>query len=246
MELLEKVALVTGTRRIGRVVALTLADAGACLVLTYHRSKEVAEQTVQDVKGKGRKAMAIQADVSRADQVKAMVDHALAAFGRIDVLIHMAALYQEKALATLTEEDWDQNLDVNLKSAFLCAQAVVPVMRRQGGGRIITFADWLARSGRPRYKGFVPYYVSKYGVIGFTEALALELAEDNILVNCIAPGPILKPPDLSEEENREVLAATPLKRWGGEEEIAKAVLALITSEFITGECIRVDGGRHVL
>lgn len=246
MELIEKVALVTGTRRIGQVVARTLADAGANLVLTYHRSKEVAEQTVQDIKGKGRKAIAIQADVSRADQVKAMVDQALAAFGRVDVLIHMAAIYQEKAFATLTEEDWDQHLDINLKSAFLCSQAVVPVMRQQGGGHIINFADWLAKSGRPRYKGFVPYYVSKYGVIGLTEALALELAEDNILVNCIAPGPILKPPDLREEENREVLAATPLKRWGGETEIAKVVLALIASEFITGECIRVDGGRHVL
>lgn len=246
MELTGKVALVTGIRRIGRVVALALADAGADLVLTYHHSKKIAEQTVQEIRGRGREAIAIQADLALADQVRAMVDQALAAFGRIDVLIHMAALYRRKAFEELTEGDWDQDLAVNLKSAFLCAQAVTPVMRRQGGGRIITFADWLARSGRPRYRGFLPYYVSKHGVIGLTEALALELAEDNILVNCIAPGPILKPPDLHEEEDQEVLAGTPLKRWGGEAEIVKAVLALITSEFITGECIRVDGGRHIL
>jgi len=246
MELTGKVALVTGIRRIGRVVALTLADAGANLVLTYHHSQEIAEQTVQEIRGKGREAIALQADLTRVDQVRAMVDQALATFGRIDVLIHMAAIYRGKAFGELTEEDWDQALAVNLKSAFLCAQAVAPIMRRQGGGWIITFADWLARSGRPRYKGFLPYYVSKQGVIGLTEALALELAEDNILVNCIAPGPILKPPDLQEGEDREVLAGTPLKRWGGEAEIAKAVLGLITSEFITGECIRVDGGRHVL
>ncbi len=246
MELTGKVALVTGIRRIGRVVALALADAGANLVLTYHHSKEIAEQTVQEIRGRGREAIALQADLTRVDQVKTMVDEAVAALGRIDILIHMAALYRGKTFEELTEEDWDQALAVNLKSAFLCTQAVAPIMRRQGGGRIITFADWLARSGRPRYRGFLPYYVSKHGVIGLTEALALELAEDNILVNCIAPGPILKPPDLREEENQEVLAATPLKRWGGEGEIAKAVLALIASEFITGECIRVDGGRHVL
>ena len=118
-------------------------------------------------------------------------------------------------------------------------------MRKQGGGRIINFSDWIAASARPRYKGFVAYYVAKAGVKALTEALALELASDNILVNAIAPGPILPPPDLSPDQLKAVEEATPLGRWGGPEEVAKVVLALISSDFITGETIRVDGGRHV-
>jgi len=121
----------------------------------------------------------------------------------------------------------------------------VPAMRKSGGGRIVNFADWLARSGRPNYLGFTPYYTAKAGVIGLTEALALELAKDQILVNAIAPGPILAPPDMSQEEIDEVAAATPLGRWGGEIEIAKAVLFLCETDFVTGETIRVDGGRHL-
>ena len=107
------------------------------------------------------------------------------------------------------------------------------------------FSDWIAASGRPRYKGFLPYYVAKAGVIALTEALALELASDNILVNAIAPGPIVAPPGTTEDEARAVEQATPLGRWGGEGEIVKTVLALIDSDFITGETLRVDGGRHV-
>jgi NAD(P)-dependent dehydrogenase (short-subunit alcohol dehydrogenase family) len=118
-------------------------------------------------------------------------------------------------------------------------------MREQGGGRIINFSDWIARSGRPRYVGYVPYYVAKAGIIALTEVLALELAPDNVLVNAIAPGPIVAPPGTTAEESRAVEEATPLGRWGGEMEIAKAVRLLIESDFITGETIRVDGGRHL-
>jgi NAD(P)-dependent dehydrogenase (short-subunit alcohol dehydrogenase family) len=119
------------------------------------------------------------------------------------------------------------------------------LLRRQGGGRIVNFSDWTAGSGRPRYKGFLAYYVAKAGVKALTEALALELAADRILVNAIAPGPILAPPGTSADEHAAVERGTPLGRWGGAEEIVKAVIALIDSDFITGETIRVDGGRHV-
>jgi NAD(P)-dependent dehydrogenase (short-subunit alcohol dehydrogenase family) len=118
-------------------------------------------------------------------------------------------------------------------------------MRAAGGGRIINFSDWVARSGRPRYEGFLAYYVAKAGAIALTEALALELSRDNILVNAIAPGPIVAPPGTSDGERQAIADATPLGRWGGEDEIAKAVLALVDSDFITGETLRVDGGRHV-
>jgi NAD(P)-dependent dehydrogenase (short-subunit alcohol dehydrogenase family) len=118
-------------------------------------------------------------------------------------------------------------------------------MRSGGGGRIINFADWVAASGRPRYRGFVPYYVAKAGVRALSEAFALELAGDAILVNAIAPGPILAPEGMAEAELDSVEKNTPLGRWGGAGEIVKAVLALIDSDFITGETIRVDGGRHL-
>jgi NAD(P)-dependent dehydrogenase (short-subunit alcohol dehydrogenase family) len=118
-------------------------------------------------------------------------------------------------------------------------------MRRLRGGRIINFADWTPRSGRPRYAGYLPYYVAKAGVIALTEGLALELAPDQILVNAIAPGPIVAPEGVSDEEFAAVERATPLGHWGGEGEIAKAVLGLVETDFITGETIRVDGGRHL-
>ena len=134
---------------------------------------------------------------------------------------------------------------MNLRSAFLCAHAAAPHMRAVGGGRIVNFADWLPRSGRPRYRGFTSYYVAKAGVVALTEALALELAADQILVNAIAPGPIAPPPDMAREEIEEVARATPLGRWGGEVEIARAVVFLCETDFVTGETIRVDGGRHL-
>jgi NAD(P)-dependent dehydrogenase (short-subunit alcohol dehydrogenase family) len=118
-------------------------------------------------------------------------------------------------------------------------------MRRAGRGRIVNFSDWIAASGRPRYTGYLPYFVAKRGVIGLTEALALELASDQILVNAIAPGPILAPAGTSAEEYEAVEKATPLGKWGGGEEIARAVIFLIETDFTTGEVIRVDGGRHV-
>ncbi len=246
MELTNRVVIVTGGRRIGRVVAQRLAERGADLVLSYRGSKAEAEDTVRDVEARGRRGIAVAADVSRAADCDALVAAAVSAFGRVDVLVNMASVYGSKPLDQLTEADFDRDLSINLKSAFLCAQAAIPAMRTQGGGRIINFADWLARSGRPAYHGFTSYYVAKAGIIALTESLALELARDQILVNAIAPGPILAPPDMDPAEVAAVAGATPVGRWGGESEIATAVLALIETNFITGETIRVDGGRHLV
>ena len=245
MNLENRVVIITGGKRIGRVVAQQLADRGANVVLSYRGSKAEADDTVGDVTQRGRRAIAVAADVSKAADCAALVAAARDTFGRVDALVNMASVYGSTPFDELTEAAWDRDLTINLKSAFLCAQAAIPVMRATGGGRIINFADWLARSGRPNYRGFVSYYVAKAGIIALTEALALELAADQILVNAIAPGPILAPPDMAPAEVAAVAAATPVGRWGGEIEIAKAVLMLIETEFVTGETIRVDGGRHV-
>jgi NAD(P)-dependent dehydrogenase (short-subunit alcohol dehydrogenase family) len=173
------------------------------------------------------------------------VEQVAKTFGRLDILVNMASVYKERPLNDLTVDDWNANIDVDLRAAFLCSKAAIPHMRQQGGGRIVNFSDWLAKSGRPRYPGYLPYYVAKAGVMALTEALALEVAADNILVNAVAPGPILAPPDTSDDESKAVERSTPLGRWGGEGEIAKAVLAFLDSDFITGETVRVDGGRHV-
>ncbi|MGH7552872.1 MAG: SDR family NAD(P)-dependent oxidoreductase [Longimicrobiales bacterium] len=245
MNLENRVVIITGGKRIGRVVAQQLADRGADMVLSYRGSKAEAEQTVSDVRARGRRAIAVVADVSVSADCASLVASARDVFGRVDALVNMASVYGRTPFDELTEAGWDRDLAINLTSAFLCAKAAIPVMKATGGGRIVNFADWLARSGRPTYRGFVSYYVAKAGIIALTESMALELAGDQILVNAIAPGPILAPPDMAPEEVAAVAAATPVRRWGGEIEIAKAVIALLETDFITGETIRVDGGRHV-
>jgi NAD(P)-dependent dehydrogenase (short-subunit alcohol dehydrogenase family) len=243
--LTDKVALITGGKRIGAVVANELATRGTDVALSYARSRTEAERAAETVRAAKRRGAAFQADLSQPDACAALVQSVVDTFGRLDILINMASVYVQRPFDDLTVADWSAVIDVDLRAAFLCAHAAAPQMRRQGGGRIINFSDWIARSGRPRYRGYLPYYVAKAGVIALTEALALELASDQILVNAIAPGPILPPPGTTDDELRVVEQATPLGTWGGELEIAKGVLALIESDFITGETIRIDGGRHV-
>ena len=245
MDIKGKVALITGGKRIGAVVATTLAKAGADIALVYNRSLAEAAETESAVNAIGRRAMLVQADVTNERACIEAVATAVRDLGRLDVLINMASLYAEKPFTGLTAADWDRQLAVDLRATFLFAHAAAPLMKKAGGGRIINFSDWVAASARPRYPGFTPYYVAKAGVKALTETLALELAGDQILVNAIAPGPILAPPEMSKAESDAVVKSTPLGRWGGEDEIAKAVMFLVNSDFVTGETIRVDGGRHI-
>jgi NAD(P)-dependent dehydrogenase (short-subunit alcohol dehydrogenase family) len=243
--LTDKKALVTGGKRIGAVVAQELARRGMDVALVYNRSASEARATASAIEAIGRRAVVIQADLSQASACATLVDQAAALLGGLDVLVNMASVYRAQPFEELSEAQWYEGLNVDLGASFFCARAAVPHMRKAGGGRIINFTDWIAASGRPRYKGYLPYYVAKRAVIGLTEALALELAEHQILVNAIAPGPILAPESTSEDELKAVESATPVGRWGGEIEIASAVLFLLDSGFVTGETLRVDGGRHI-
>ncbi|MBI3999811.1 MAG: SDR family oxidoreductase [Candidatus Omnitrophica bacterium] len=245
MQLKDKVALITGGARIGQAVAQALADRGAHLVLTYRTSKSNAETSAAFARARGRRVLLIKTDLTLNKNIADTIHRVKRAFGRLDILINMASTYEEAPLKTLDSKAWDRNINANLKYIYDLSTQAVPLMKVKGEGRIINFADWTVASGRPRYQNLVPYYVAKSGVIGLTEVLGLELAP-HILVNAIAPGPIMPPKSgISKKEKEEVARVTPLRKWGGAHEIAKAVLFLIETDFVTGECIRVDGGRHL-
>lgn len=227
MEIKDKVFIITGAARIGVDVANELAKKGAKLATTYLTH----ESSVGDLK--------IKADVSKADDVARVVSETKQKFGRIDGLIHMAAIYPKTLWSTIAEKDWDASMDVIAKSAFLMSKACADQMQ---DGKIILISDWSVLT-QP-YKDYLAYNAAKSAVVGLTKSLAKELAP-KIMVNCIAPGPILKPDGLSDEDNAEVLKNTPLGKWGGAQEISKAVLFLLDSDFVTGQVLYVDGGRSI-
>jgi len=243
MDFTGRVVLVTGSKRIGAAVGKAAAARGADVALGYHRSRAEADEAASAIRATGRRAVCLQADMSDPAACERLVADTVRELGRLDILVNMASRYAPAPMATITADQWHAGRAVDLDAAFHCARAAAPHMRE--GGRIINFADWLPASGRTRYTDYLPYYVAKGGVIALTEGLALELAPQRVLVNAIAPGPILPPSGATAEEIAAVEEATPLGRWGGADEIVKAVLFLIDSDFITGEVIRVDGGRHL-
>ncbi len=244
MKLKDRVALITGGARIGQAVASALADRGTHLALTYRTSKSSAEEVAAFARARGRRVLLIKTDLTLNKNIADTISQVKHTFGQLDILVNMASTFDQKPLIKLTAKDWEHGLGTNLHHVYQLSLEAAKLMKKNRYGRIINFSDWAAASHRPRYTDLAPYYVAKAGVSAVTEVLALGLAPD-ILVNAIAPGPILAPPKLTKKEHREVIQATPLKRWGGSDEIAKAVVFLIESNFITGECIRVDGGRHL-
>jgi len=228
----------------GKAVARALAARGCAVAMLYRKSEEAALEAVAAGRSLGARAEAFRIDARDEKQVQEVVDEVVRRMGGLDILINMASRYKKVPFARLHSRAWTEAVDTDAMATFLLSVAAAPHMKRAGGGRIINVSDWLAVSGRPRYTGYAAYYTAKAAVTALTESLALELAPD-ILVNAVAPGPILPPPALSEEDNAKVIAATPLRRWGGAEELAKAILFLVETDFVTGECIRVDGGRHL-
>lgn len=236
------VLITGGAKRVGREIATALARQKARLAITYQTSSKAAESTVKEIQALGVKALAVPADISKAQDVDCLIKTVHKTLGSLDILINNAAIYEETPFDALTETTWNRHLDINLKGTFLCSKAASEVMEKQGRGKIINIADW---SGIRPYKNYLPYCVSKAGVIALTKALALELAP-NIQVNCICPGPILLPESFGEKERQEVIAQTPLARLGSPEDIAAAVLFFIQgSDFVTGAILPVDGGRLI-
>ena len=240
-----RAALVTGTRRIGGAIARALGAAGHDVAVAWRESREAAESAVNDVRAAGRTAVALQADLAEPAACRELVDAAVQALGGLSVVVLAASRFDRVAFDALDAAAWDRALAVDLDASFHCAHAAIPHLRRAGGGHVVLFSDWVASSGRPRYRGYLPYYVAKRAVAALGVALALELAGDDIRVHVVAPGPIAPVAGSTPQEQAAVLAATPLGRWGGEEEVARRVVGLIASTFVTGETVRIDGGRHL-
>lgn len=243
-----KVALVTGASSgIGRAVALTLARNGAAIVVNYHRNARGAAEAVAEIQAMRRNAVAVRADVSQRVDVLRMVGETLDNFGSIDILVNNAGSIVKLApIEDCTDEVWDTVLAVNLKSVFLCTQAVIPYLKEQGRGRIINISSLAAQNGGRG--GSLPYAAAKAAVNTLTKGLASELGEYQVTVNAIAPGIILTPfHDQFSRPDRlqDVINATPLRRAGAPEEVAELVAYLASDEagFITGEIFGIDGGR---
>ena len=238
MSLAGRVALVTGAgKRLGRTVALGLAEQGADVAVHFRRSEAEAQETVAAIEKLGRRAVAIAADLGRVEEIRGLVAKVGAAFGRLDVLVNSAANFLPGSVISTTEEIWDAALDTNLKASFFCAQAAAPLLRRSKGA-IINFADTGGLMGWP---GYIPHSVSKAGVVMLTRVLANALAPE-VRVNAIAPGTITMPGDPPEWE-QEFIKRAPLRRTGKPEEVTDAVKFLIGAEFMTGQVLVLDGGR---
>lgn len=243
MTMQEKVALVTGSaKRIGRAVANALADRGVHQAVHYRTSKTEAEDAVELFRVLGVEAESFQADLSQVKEVEALASEVLKRFGRLDILVNNASVFFPSPLGEVTDLQWDVLINTNLKGPFFLAQKVGLAMKAAVGGTIINIGDWAAE--RP-YTGYLPYCISKAGVVAMTKGLAKALAPE-VRVNCINPGPVMLPEDLSEAEKEEVMRKTPLQRTGSPTDIANAVVFLCEgTDFMTGAVITVDGGRAV-
>lgn len=240
--LTEQVAVVTGASRgIGRAVALMLAAAGLKVVVNYARSSTAAEEVVNLIVEKGGEAIAVQGDVSQAEDVDKLFKSALEKFGRVDVLVNNAGITRDTLLMRMKPEDWQAVINLNLTGVFLCIKAVTKPMLKQKGGRIINIASVVGQMGNP---GQANYSAAKAGAIGLTKTVAKELASRGVTVNAVAPGFIAT--DMTEKvKTDDLLQFIPLGRLGTAQEVAGMVRFLATdpaAAYITGQVFNVDGG----
>lgn len=242
-----KTVLITGGRRVGSDLARTLAERGWRVAMTYHRSREVIEETIADVEAAGSTGLAVRADLTNPAEAEAAVAATVSRFGRIDALVNMASVYKRTPLADLTPADFDAMIAANLAAPHHAAIAAARAMLAREPidgirGKIVFIGDWATE--RP-YKGYLPYLAAKGGMTTLATALAVELAP-TIPVATIQPAMIDPPPDFTAEDRQTVLEATPLRRFGSSADVNRLIVYLLDeTNFVTGVCYRVDGGRFL-
>ncbi|MEH2011422.1 3-oxoacyl-[acyl-carrier-protein] reductase [Nostoc sp.] len=239
----DKVAIVTGASRgIGRAIAIELATQGAIAIVNYTSSSAAAEAVVTEITDAGGEAIAIQADVSKIEQVDALVNAVIEKFSRVDILVNNAGITRDTLLLRLKPEDWQAVIDLNLTGVFLCTRTVSKIMLKQRSGRIINITSVAGQIGNP---GQSNYSAAKAGVIGFTKSVAKELATRGITVNAVAPGFITTDMTSNLNNSEDILKYIPLGRFGQPEEVAGMVRFLAAdpaAAYITGQVFNVDGG----
>lgn len=250
MDLAGRVALITGGgRRLGLGITEALAAAGCKVIIHYGHSRQEAEASAKRLRAQGTEAVCVGANLAEAGQIEEMFQVIDQRFGGLDVLVNSAASFRQQALTEIGAEDWDRAMEVNLRAAFLCLRAAVPLLRigqrrQQSPAAVINISDL---SGIFAWPGYAHHGVSKAGLLHLTLVAARELAPQ-IRVNAVIPGPILPPPgaDSDDESWHRLIGRMPLARSGLPSEVGEAVVFLAANDFITGESIRVDGGEHLL
>ncbi|HMC54448.1 MAG TPA: SDR family oxidoreductase [Gemmatimonadaceae bacterium] len=241
MELQAKVALVTGAGiRVGRVLALTLAQGGARVAVHYNSSDGDARETVRRITANGGTAELFQADLSAPGGSRSLIQSVVERMGALDILVNSAAVMVRTPFGEITRQQWDDIFALNLAAPFFLSQEAAPILKRARGA-IVNIADLAAYETWPAY---IPHGLTKGGIVQMTRALARVMAPE-VRVNAIAPGTVLLPEDMSQRESTHLVETTPLKRNGTPEDVASAMMFLLRAEYITGETIIVDGGRHV-
>lgn len=241
MQLKGKVALVTGGgRRVGRALAEALAERGAHVAVHYNQSSKGADEVVRAIAARGGKAAAFAADLSSRDAPVALIGGVEKAFGALDVLVNSAAVMVRTPFGAVDPGAWDTMFALNLRAPFFLSQAAAPLLKRARGA-IVNIADLAAFETWP---GYIPHGITKGGIVQMTRALARVLAPE-VRVNAVAPGTVLLPEDWSEKDARRLDETTPLRRQGSPSDVAHAMLFLLEAEYVTGETIIVDGGRHI-
>jgi pteridine reductase len=243
MQLSGKVALVTGGAvRVGRAIVLGLADAGMRVVVHYHSSAGPAEEVVRIIQGMGGEATSVRADLSRVEEVERLADEAERAFGRIDVLINSASVFPPERMDEVDPALWDHTLAVNLRAPFFLTQRLGRGMRQRGEGSVVNLADL---AGLQPWAAYAAHSISKAGLVHLTRVAARSLAPE-VRVNAIAPGTVLPPEEMSDEEVQRLAGRVPLGHIGAPDDVVGAVLYLLRAPFVTGEVLVLDGGRSLL
>ena len=247
MNLEGRIALVTGASRgIGEAIALRLAKSGAKVAVNYHTGKDAATKVVAAIASSGGEALSIGADVSKEDQAESLIKEVVGRWGTLDILVNNAGVTRDKLLMRMSTEEWDEVINVNLRGAYLCTRFALPLMVRKRSGRIVNMSSVIGVAGNA---GQANYAASKAGLIGFTKAIAREVASRSITVNAVAPGYIITSmvDELSEEIQKAILARIPMSRFGTPQDVAEVVAFLCSDAagYVTGQVIGIDGGLAV-